>query len=93
MPTMGTDAEKVQHYIDITPVGLQTPEGCKRVEKAQREWDTAAHMLCNELKEMLDDSVSPLTRDDLHQFHALIGVRDRKQEAFLRAVAGAPERS
>jgi hypothetical protein len=30
-------------------------------------------------------------REDLHQLDALIGARQRKQEAFLRAVAGAPE--
>ena len=64
----------------------------ERVETAQREWDSSAHMIANTLKELLDDGPPFfLSRDDMHQLHALIGVRDRKQEAFLRAVAGAPE--
>ena len=73
--------------IDITPVGCQTPEGVKRVSDAQQEWDSATHLLANTLKEIMDDDEKPTT-DDIQQLRALIGARDRKQEAFLRAVAG-----
>lgn len=78
--------------IDLTPVGCQTPEGCKRIADAQDEWDRATHQLANVLKEMLDTCVygEGFSGDELHQLKALIGARDRKQEAFLRAVAGAP---
>ena len=74
-------------FIDITPVGCQTPEGNARVVKAQQEWDSATHLLANTVKEIMEDDQKP-TPDDIHQLRALIGARDRKQEAFLRAVAG-----
>ena len=41
--------------IDITPVGMTTPEGIQRVRNAQQEWDSATHLLANALKEILDD--------------------------------------
>ena len=81
--TQSTEGET----IDITPVGCQTPEGVKRVSDAQQEWDSATHLLANTLKEIMDDDEKPTT-DDIQQLRALIGARDRKQEAFLRAVAG-----
>jgi S-ribosylhomocysteine lyase LuxS involved in autoinducer biosynthesis len=81
--------------IDITPVGCQTPEGNARVLAAQQEWDSATHLLANTLKELLDSGITlhrpdynPPDRESMHQINALIGARDRKQEAFLRAVAG-----
>ena len=40
--------------IDITPIGLSTPEGVARVSTAQREWDSVTHQLANTLKEILD---------------------------------------
>ncbi len=76
--------------IDITPVGCQTPEGVARVAKAKEEWDSATYLLANTLRELMDNYVygEGFTGDELHQLKALIGARDRKQEAFLRAVAG-----
>jgi hypothetical protein len=87
---------ELNQTIDITPVGCQTPEGIARVQKAQQEWDSVTHQLANMLKELLDCGVTlnsdgKVDRDAIHQLNALIGARDRKQEAFLRAVAGAPE--
>ena len=81
--TQSTEVET----IDITPVGCQTPEGQSRVQIAHQEWDDATHALANTLKEIMDDDEKPTT-DDIQQLRALIGARDRKQEAFLRAVAG-----
>ena len=59
---------------------------------AQDEWDRATHLLANVLKEMLDTCVygEGFSGDELQKLKVLIGWRDRKQEAFLRAVAGAP---
>ena len=89
--------------IDITPEGCKTPEGAAKVRTAQTDWDDATHALANALIEFLDTHEDDLTaamdtyedthsiegwRDDLHQLRALIGGRNRKQEAFLRAVAG-----
>jgi hypothetical protein len=76
-----------------TPESLKTPEGCKRVRDAQNEWDSATHLLANTLKGLLDSSVflsygGKYDHDGMHQINAMIGARDRKQEAFLRAVAG-----
>lgn len=75
---------------DITPVGMSTPEGCKRVQEAQAEWDSAAHAVANALNEAMYGYVygEGFTADEVHQLKALLGARDRKQEAFLRAVAG-----
>lgn len=83
-------------FIDLTPRGCTTPEGNARVQAAQQEWDSVTHQLANLLKELLDCGVTfnsdgKVDRDAIHQIQALIGARDRKQEAFLRAVAGVPE--
>ena len=82
----GAMTEEVK-TIDLTPVGCQTPEGVKRVQDSQQEWDSATHLLANAVKEIMEDDQKP-TPDDIHQLRVLIGARDRKQEAFLRAVAG-----
>ena len=72
--------------IDITPVGCSTPEGNARVAKAIKDFDDATAALANAAIEFLDVS------EDIHQLRALIGARNRKQEAFLAAVAGSSER-
>ena len=65
--------------------------------KAQKEWDDAAHALANGARAFFEDWEDSIRGrflgdaalcEDLHQIRALIGARDRKQEAFLRAVAG-----
>lgn len=73
--------------IDLTPVGMSTPEGCKRVREAQAEFEDATHALANAVKERWDAGgyLLPSDRDKIRD---LVGARDRKQEAFLRAVAG-----
>ena len=92
--------------IDLTPVGCQTEDGCQRVAKTQKEWDDATYALANACREFFDTHEGNLLeamddfeethdiegfRDDLHQIRALIGAQNRKQDRFLRAVAGAPE--
>ena len=77
--------------IDITPVGLQTPEGQKRVAEAQEEWNASAHALANAVTELNWNRPDEFTKDETHQILALIGARNRKQEEFLRAVAGKPK--
>lgn len=88
-------AVAAQKTIDLTPVGMRTPEGCKRVTEAVEEWNASAHAVANAVKQLLDeyddiDATYPGFREDLYNLKALIGARDRHQEKFLRAVAGAP---
>jgi hypothetical protein len=80
-------------FIDITPVGCQTPEGNIRVLQAQQEWDSATHELANYLKNVVDDIFytdgDKFARAEMYsELQTLIGIREVKQEAFLRAVAG-----
>ncbi len=95
-----TEDDAERQTIDITPEGCKTPEGRKRVADAQREWDSVTHELANVLKEFVDLGVTLCEKrgngfvpdfDAISQIQNLIGARDRKQEAFLRAVSGAPE--
>ena len=83
--------------IDITPVDCQTPEGNAKVNKAIKDFDDAGAALANAAIEFLDTHESdilhamemyPGVAEDVHQLRALIGTRNRKQEAFLSAVAG-----
>jgi len=80
-------------YIDITPESLKTQEGIKRVTQAQQEWDSATHELANYLKNVVDDIFytdgDKIARAEYYsELQTLIGIREVKQEAFLRAVAG-----
>jgi hypothetical protein len=79
--------------IDITPRGCQTAEGNARVVKAQAEWDDATHALANYLKNVVDDIFytdgDKIARAEYYsELQTLIGIREVKQQAFLRAVAG-----
>jgi hypothetical protein len=93
--------------IDITPVGCQTPEGVARVNAAKEAFENATAEVANAATQLLvdwrptllDGLNNPLITqegrdalfEDLHQLDALIDTRRRKQEEFLRAVAGAPK--
>lgn len=95
-----------QFTIDITPAGCQTPEGIARVNKAMREFDDATAEVANAATRFFDDHRLTLVevaggvsiceddrialKDDLRQLQAIIGTRRPKQEALLRAIAGAP---
>jgi hypothetical protein len=83
--------------VDITPVGCTTPEGNAKVAKAIKDFDDAGAALANAAIEFFDTHESDLLHamemypgiaDDIHQIRALIGARNRKQDAFLSAVAG-----
>jgi hypothetical protein len=87
--------------IDITPVGCSTPEGNARVAKAIKDFDDATAALANAAIEFLDTHEEDILHamemyedvsEDIHQLRALIGARNRKQGAFLAAVAGSSER-
>ncbi len=90
-------AKNSHQFIDLTPVGCQTPEGSERVRKAQQEWDDATHELANTLKRVIDEvfdrDTDKIARAEYYSdLQTLIGIRESKQDAFLRAVAGASER-
>lgn len=91
------------HMIDITPLGLKTLEGRKRVTDATEKWNAAAHEVANLLTQLLEDhsatiseaaKVSKPVDDDLlaglRDLREAISIRNEYQEAFLRSVAGAP---
>jgi hypothetical protein len=90
-----------QQTIDLTPRGLTTPEGAKRVNTAVQELEAATVAFANEaseffnehrttLLEIADDENYAALREAIHQMDALISARQRKQDDFLRAVAGHP---
>jgi hypothetical protein len=94
---LADDGAGASTTIDITPVGCQTPEGAARVAKAIKEFEDSSASLANASIEFFDtheeDILHCMTMyegvaEDVHQIRALIGARRRKQDAFLRAVAG-----
>jgi hypothetical protein len=92
--------------IDITPQGMLTEEGVKRVNDSLKSFEQATAEVANAATQFFDDHCSTLLelargtavgsddrtemRESLRQLTALIEARRQKQEAFLRAVAGAP---
>jgi hypothetical protein len=79
--------------IDITPVGMKTPEGNARVSKALDDYSASTALvaeLASELLESLDHngSIPSEYRKDEYK-RVLAAAKDRldKQEALLRAVA------
>jgi hypothetical protein len=94
------DVAKLPTYIDCTPVGLQTPEGSARVAKAMQEWEDTHATVANAATQFADAhgadlehvaEMYPELLEDWKELRSLMDDRSRKQEAFLRAVAGAPE--
>ena len=77
----------------MTPQALRTPEGVKRAEQAQKEWDDATHDIATYLKHSIVDlfrTYTPkMTRAEIYsELQTLLGIRDVKQDAFIRAVTG-----
>jgi len=105
-PALQSPKDAEGNFIDITPRGMMTPEGNQRVNEALDARNNVTAELANAATQfvdnyrtvILDGLNNPLInsdgraalRDDLHQLDALIGARRRKEEAFLRAVAGVP---
>jgi hypothetical protein len=91
--------------IDITPVGMQIPEGVTRVNKALSAYEdftrgfasVAARFLEEyevQLIEMVasEDKGDPAIREDWTDLQAIRRDYRKSHDTFLRAVAGAPER-
>lgn len=85
--------------IDLTPEGCKTPEGAARVRKATQEFEDANAAVANKATEFLDTHEDDILHcmemyegiaDDVRELRALIVARRKKQDAFLRAVAGNP---
>jgi tetratricopeptide (TPR) repeat protein len=87
--------------INITPVGLSTPEGVERVTKAQEAFEQShaevanqasqfIHRYMDEIKAVIVRSDDPDAVEDYKELLQTIERREQAQEEFLRAVAGAP---
>jgi hypothetical protein len=89
--------------IDITPRGLKTPEGRARTDAAMEVWNEStadvaekAESFITTYKDTIEQaakSTDPADGELLADLKALrdaITERTKKQEAFLRALAGTP---
>lgn len=88
--------------INLTPVGLQTPEGCARATKAQDAFNGSAHEVANAaamLVTMCGEAIVDAMKNDFEaeqfaeywdELQQAIETRRRAQEEFLRSIAGAP---
>jgi len=97
--------EVVTGTVDITPVGMTSPEGANRVAKALREFDSASASVANMATAFIKEwdwyfkpGKGAIDRETRGQFATALSdlkheitIRERTQEAFLRAVAGAPQ--
>jgi hypothetical protein len=93
--------------IDLTPQGMQSGEGVKRVNDCLKSFDQATIEVGNAASQFFSEQQATLLevsrgeaislrdrtvlRESLRQLTDLIEVRRQKHEALLRAVAGAPE--
>lgn len=84
-------------YIDLTPVGCTTPEGQARVTASLKAFEDSGATLANAAIQFVDHYRSdildalgtvPGLREDFRELTNLIDARRRKQEEFMRAVAG-----
>lgn len=99
-PVKGSDGKPIT--FDLTPRGAQTVEGRQRIAKAQDGLHDALHKCAEALRELVDtlsnDDVSVMHKDRARLHEALEEARVPLKgwtdagEAFVRAVAGAPER-
>jgi hypothetical protein len=89
--------------IDITPVGLSTPEGSERVNAALKAWEESHVRVANEASQFItkysDYIEAAMVRaedpDSVAEYKELWTVmceRERLQNEFLRAMAGLPKR-
>ena len=84
--------------IDCTPVGLKTPEGKQRANKALKAFEESTAALPNEAITFFDAHEADLLHcmemydisKDIIEMRRLIRALRKAQEEFLRAVAGAP---
>ena len=88
---MGTDMSNQARTVDITPVGMQTPEGAKNVQRTMDEWHRMKAELANEASTLIHtagDMSAVEVREALLELQPLADKMAAAQEAFLRAVAG-----
>jgi hypothetical protein len=92
--------------INLTPQGMLSQEGIERVNAEMKLLEQASNTVANAATEFFREQRitllevargSSIAEDDraalreaLHQLDAIIGARTRRQEAFLRTVAGQP---
>ena len=82
--------------IDLTPRGLQTPEGTARVNKAASEFEDATAQVANLATQFLEliqpelAHLEPDARETYTELRAAMTTRAARQEEFLRSIAGAP---
>jgi hypothetical protein len=83
--------------IDITPVGLTTPEGQERVRIAMQKLENATALVANAASDLIARSGSriaealkgdPDAMEDLESLTELLARRNREQDHFLRALSG-----
>lgn len=86
----GDGKAKPLETIDLTPVGCQTPAGCKRVSEAMADFDNATRIVADLATEMVDtlteNSQYPSAKFDA--LKASIQSRRDAQNALLKAVSG-----
>jgi hypothetical protein len=85
--------------MDITPVGMKTPEGIARVNKAMRECENARAEVANKTHFLLQTHFETIRQnlvgdgeydaaEDLDDIKAAITDMLAKQDEFMKAVAG-----
>jgi len=88
------DAPKAVEGIILTPVGCSTPEGARRVNDTMQLFNDSTAQVANLADRFvsLEPLVSNELSDELSELRAAVELRNERQEAFLRAVAGVPAR-
>jgi hypothetical protein len=80
--------------IDLTPRGLLTSEGARRVSESMALLNEAtaavANLACRFVS--LESLVSNELSEELGELREAVELRNDRQESFLRAVAGVPAR-
>lgn len=80
--------------INLTPKGMETPEGCARVAEAQNAWERSTAEFANMASQFIDDlrehgaKIPPALCDDLRDLRTAQEERRQKQDEFLRALCG-----
>lgn len=77
--------------IDMTPPGLQTPEGIARVARTQTEWEHLTAEVANRLTQIWKGSIgfhAFMDADEVKEIDDLIQRRATAQDQFLLALGG-----
>jgi ABC-type proline/glycine betaine transport system substrate-binding protein len=96
------DVAQLPTYIDLTPESLKTPEGAAKVQAAMEAWEATHADVANLATQFINDHGDRIAEwlkvedewddgeasQDLTELRAAMDDRSRKQDAFLRAIAG-----